>query len=129
MHQTLGFFERGAFLHGDQTFARRHDLAHRGFHARLKAQVAVGNHAEHAAAFDHRHAADAVFLTHANDVAHEHVGTNRNRVAHNAGLVALDFGHFSGLLLGGHVLVDDAYAAFLSHGNGQIAFAHRVHGC
>ena len=41
--------------------------------------------------------------------------------------MALDFGNLGSLLLSREVLVDDADAAFLSHGNGQIGFGNRVH--
>jgi hypothetical protein len=47
---------------------------------------------------------------------------------HHTGFVALDLGHFSGLLLGCHVLVDHADTAFLRNGDGQTRFCHRVHG-
>ena len=65
VHQALGFIKRGPFLHGDQTFARRHDFTHRSLHAGFKAKVAVGDHAQNAAAFHNGHTADAVFKAHA----------------------------------------------------------------
>src|SRR5690606_1823637 len=43
-------------------------------------------------------------------------------------LEALDLAHLGSLLLDGHVLVDDANAAFLSHGDGQTRLGDRVHG-
>lgn len=35
--------------------------------------------------------------------------------------------NFGGLLVGGHVLVNEADAAFLSDGDGKTGFRHRVH--
>ena len=43
-------------------------------------------------------------------------------------LVALDLAHLGGLLLDAHVLVDDANATFLRHGDGQAGFGDGVHG-
>ena len=128
VHQTLGVIKARAFLHGHEAIARGHDFAHRGFHAGFKAKVTVGDHAENATAFDHGHAADAVFLAHTDHVADEHVGADGDRVAHDARFMALDLGHFGGLLLGGQILVNDADAAFLRHRDGQIGFGHGVHG-
>ena len=39
----------------------------------------------------------------------------------------LDLADFRGLLLDAHVLVDDADAAFLGHGDGQAGFGHGIH--
>ncbi|KFC49786.1 hypothetical protein DK37_28530 [Halomonas sp. SUBG004] len=41
--------------------------------------------------------------------------------------VLLHLTHFSSLLRHGHVLMDDANAAFLRHGNGETRFGHGVH--
>ena len=55
-------------------------------------------------------------------------GADRDRAADHAGLELLDQAHFGRLLLGGHVLVDDADAAVLRHGDGEAGFGHGVHG-
>jgi hydrogenase maturation factor HypE len=60
VHQRLGFFEGGALAHGHQALARSHDLRHPGAEPLFEAQVAVGDDADDAAAFDHRQAGDAV---------------------------------------------------------------------
>ena len=127
VHQTLGFVEAGTFLDGHETIARSHHFAYGGFHAGFEAKVAVGDHAQNVTAFHDRNTADAVFLAHTDHVAHEHVGTDRDRVAHYARFVALDLGDFSSLLLSREILVDDADAAFLCHGDGQVGFGNRVH--
>jgi hypothetical protein len=46
----------------------------------------------------------------------------------HAGLVALDLGHFSRLLLRREVLVNDADAALLRDGDGEAGFSDGVHG-
>ena len=43
------------------------------------------------------------------------------------GVVALDLGHFSGLLRGCHVLVDHADTALLSQRDRNSGFSHRIH--
>ena len=128
VHQALGFIKRCPFLHGDQTFARRHDFTHRSLHAGFKAKVAVGDHAQNAAAFHNGHTADAVFKAHADHVADEHIRAHGDGVAHNAGFMALNLGDFRGLLFGGKILVNNANTAFLRHRNGEIGFGHRIHG-
>ena len=70
VHQRLAVVERRAFAHRDQALARRHDLAHRHVHARLEAQVAVGDDADHRLALQHREARDAVLLRQRHHLAH-----------------------------------------------------------
>ena len=55
------------------------------------------------------------------------VGMDGDRVDHHAGFEFLDLADFVGLLLGIEVLVDDADAAGLRHGDGQAAFGHGIH--
>ena len=56
VHQRLGFVEGGAFLHGDQTVLRRHDVAQGLVEAVFETQVAVGDDADQLAPLDHRQA-------------------------------------------------------------------------
>jgi hypothetical protein len=42
--------------------------------------------------------------------------------------VLLDLADLAGLRLDGHVLVHDAHAAFLRHGDGEACLGDRVHG-
>ena len=129
VHEFLRFLERGAFVNRDEAFARRHDFADGNAHAGFKAQVAVRDHAEDGAVFGNdRKAGNAVFAGERNHVAHEHVGADRDRFGNDAGFMALHLGDFSGLLVGGHVLVNEADAAFLSEGDRELRFRHRVHG-
>ena len=71
---------------------------------------------------------NAVFTGEADDVAHEHVGTDRDRFGDDARFVALHLGDFGGLKVGREVLVDEADAAFLRKRDGEVRFRHRVHG-
>ena len=69
-----------------------------------------------------------MFTGEADDVAHEHVGTDRDRFGDDARFMALHLGDFGGLQVGREVLVDEADAAFLRERNGEVRFRHRVHG-
>ncbi len=55
------------------------------------------------------------------------VGRYRHRVAEHPRLVALDFGNFRSLLLGGEILVDDADSALLRDGDRERRLGHCVH--
>ena len=89
VHEGLGFFERGAFTDRDEAFARRHDFADRDRHAGFEAEVAVRDHAEDLLAVDDGKTRNAVFTSEADDVAHEHVGTDRDRFGDDARFMAL----------------------------------------
>ena len=77
VHQRLAVVDGRAFTHRDQALARRHDLAHGNVHARLEAQVAVGDDADHRCAVEHREARDAVLLRQRHHLAHRRVGADR----------------------------------------------------
>ena len=110
--------------------SRGHDLAHRSVRIGLEADVAVGEDADQPAAvfLDHGDAGDSVLLLEAERFAHRAVGRDGQRVDHHAGLEFLDPADLLRLGFGRHILVDDAEAACLRHGDGEPAFGHRVHG-
>src|SRR5262249_60005600 len=56
------------------------------------------------------------------------VGRQGDGVGDDAVGAALDLVDLAGLVGDGHVLVDDAHAAFLGQGDGQLALGDRVHG-
>ncbi|MCY1410937.1 hypothetical protein D9M71_263160 [compost metagenome] len=123
----LHFFQRGAFAGGDQLFLRRHDRCHGVADVRLHTQVAAGDDADQLTLGYHREAGEAVFagdLQQLDDLGRRSHG---DRVADDGGLVLLDLAHLGSLLLDAHVLVDDADAAFLGHGDGQAGFGHGIH--
>ena len=127
VHQFLGLFEARAFAHGDEPLARRHDFADRGLVARFEPEVAVGDDADDALAFDDRQAGDLVGPLQVDRVADGHVLRDRDRVAQHAGFMALDLQHLGGLLRGRHVLVHDADAAFLREGDRQARLGDGIH--
>ncbi len=129
VHQLHRFLARRAFAHRDQLLLRRHDVLHRLVELGLEAQVAVGDDADDlAAVLHHREAGDLVAALQLHHLAHRHLGRNRHRIAQHARLEALHLGHLGRLPRDRQVLVDDADAAFLSDGDGQARFGHRVHG-
>ncbi len=56
------------------------------------------------------------------------IGMDGERVNHHAGLVFFDTPNLRGLFLRRHVLVDNADAAELCHGDGHFGFRDGVHG-
>ncbi|MCY1242821.1 hypothetical protein D9M72_558110 [compost metagenome] len=94
----------------------------------FEAHVAVGHDAHQLAAIDHRHAGDVARLGQRQHVADGGFRADRDRVADDTRFELLDLGHFGGLLVDAQVLVDDAHAAELGHGDGQACFGDGIHG-
>ena len=69
-----------------------------------------------------------MFRSQFEQLAHRRLGRDDDRIANDAGLELLDGPHFAGLGLERHVLVHDADAAFLGHGDREARLRHRVHG-
>ena len=127
VQQRLRGLQRGALGHGDQLVARRHDVAHRRVIAGLEPQVAPGDDAHHAPLIDDRKAADVQLVRQLHHLEHRVLRRDDHRIAQHAAFVALDLGHLRGLLLCGQVLVHDADAALLRHGDGQARLGDGVH--
>jgi hypothetical protein len=129
VQQSDDIFLADALFHRDQTLARRHDMAHMLVQVGLETQVAIGDDADHLARLvDHRQARDAVTPGNVQNIANTHGRTNGDRILDHTGLMALDLGHLGSLLLGRQVLVDDADAALLGHGDGHGRFGDSIHG-
>ena len=113
---------------GDQALAG-HQLVDLLARVGGEADVAVGDDADQAVgvALDHRDAADAVGGHQRGDVGERLVGVDGERVHHHAGLEFLDAADLGGLLGGFQVLVDDAEAALLGHGDGHGGLGDGVH--
>ncbi|MNO76459.1 hypothetical protein D3C76_675330 [compost metagenome] len=118
----------GAFLDRDQALFRRHHFTDSGIQAVFEAYVTGSHDADQVAIVQYRNAGDVVLAGQFEQVTHRGIGLDGDRVLDHAGLELLDLAHFGSLLLDGHVLVDDADAAFLGHGNGQTGFGHGIHG-
>ena len=123
-----GLVGDGPFLDGDQALFGGHHLTDADFQAAFETHVAGSHDAHQVAVVQHRHAGDVVGLGQVEQVAHGGVGFDGDGVLDHTGLETLDLAHFGSLLLDGHVLVDDADAAFLSHGDRQTGFSDGVHG-
>jgi hypothetical protein len=128
VHKRLGFGERRAFLDGDETIARRHDVAHRFVQTLFEAQVAVGDDADQLRPFDNRETRNAMLARQRNHVAHLHLRRYGDRIAHHTRFETLHLGHFASLLSRRQILVDDAHATHLRHRNGETGFGDGVHG-
>ena len=128
VQQRFGLLGRGAFRHGDEPLARRHDVFDLQVVARLETQIAVGDDADHFARVAHRETGNAEFVRQGHDLSHRVLRRDDDRIKHHTAFIALDFGHFGGLLKCCQVFVDDAHASLLGDGNGQTGFCDRVHG-
>ena len=126
--QELSRFLRACpFLDVYQPIARSHDGAHRLVEVGLEAIVAVRDHADHFALLHDRESRHPMLLREREELSHRDIGRYRHRVAEHPRLVALHFGNFRGLLLGGEILVDEADAALLRDGDRERRLGHRVH--
>src|SRR5436190_581330 len=115
--------------HGDELLLRRHDVLHRLVELGLEPEIAVGDDADDlAAVLEHRKTGDLVLLLERDHFAHRHVGRNGHRVAQHTRLEALYLRDLGRLLPDAKVLVDDADAAFLRHGDGKARLGDRIHG-
>ena len=128
MHEPLGHFDLGAFRHGHQAVALGHDVGDRLVEVGLEPEVAIGDDADHATAFDHRKSGDAVLVRQRQHLAHRHRRRDRDRILHHAAFEALDLGDFSRLLGRRHVLVYDTKATLLRDGDREATFGDRIHG-
>ena len=129
VQQLHGLGAADALLHRDQPLGG-HQLAHRPLAARHEADVAVGEDAGQPAArpFDHRQAGDLVALHQVERLAQRRLGLDAERVHDHAGLELLDLLDLARLLRDGEILVQDADAAMLRHGDRHRRLGHRVHG-
>jgi len=92
-----------------------------------EAQVALGDDALEMAVDGDGDAGDVVIVHDLAGVFDGGVGIERDRIGDDAVLAAFDFLDLASLHLDGHVLVNDADAAFLGEGDGQLAFGDGVH--
>ena len=107
----------------------RHHVVHLLVQVALKAQVAVGDDAHQVVVFVyHGYAADMVFCHHVESVLDGGAAAYGHGVVYHSVLCTLHDCHLAGLLLDGHVLVDDADAALTSYGYGHLRLGDGVHG-
>ncbi len=122
--------QRCADGHGEQGVLRHH-LVDGPVHIRLEPEIAVGEDADEppilAAVISDRHAGDAVLLHQVERFLNAVVRPERDRVDDHAALRPLHPIHFRCLFLDRQVLVDDAEAAVLGHGDRQARLGDGVH--
>ena len=122
------FFQTGSFRSGNEPAQRCHDVLHSLIRVFNKPDVTVGDHAfETAFGINHRKSRHS-FVTHETDhFSQRHGARHRKRIRNNGVLRTFHPGNLGGLLVDGHVAVDDPEASFASQSNGQLSFRHRVH--
>src|SRR3569832_2330614 len=127
MQQALDLVAARALLHRHQPLLGRHHLGDGVVVTGLETQVAVGDDADEVLALHHGHARDVVLAGEFQDAANGGVGRHGNGLFDDACLVFLDPPHLLGLLVGRHILVDDADASLLREGDGEARLGHRIH--
>ena len=120
--------EGRAHRHRDEVLLG-HALGDGEVEARLEAKVAVGENAHQLPVrIRDRDPRDLVLLHDLQRLGDGLPRPHGHRVHDHPRLGTLDLVHFLGLAVDGHVLVNHAQAAMLSHGDGQARFGDRVHG-
>jgi len=127
VQQLAGFVLVGAFLDRDQTLFRRHHITDGSFQTVFKAHVTGRHDADQVAIVQYRNAGDVVLAGQFKQFTYRGISLDGDRLFNHACFETLDLANFMSLLLDGHVLVDDADTAFLSHGNCQTGFSYGVH--
>jgi len=127
VQQFAGFFLVGAFLDRDQTLFRRHHVTNGSFQTVFEAHVTGRHDADQVAIVQYRNAGDVVLAGQFKQLTYRGISLDGDGLFNHTGFEALDLANFVSLLLDGHVLVDDADTAFLSHGDCQTGFSHGVH--
>ena len=126
MQQFLRFVQVGALRHGDQAFGR-----HQGGHWLLQvgheAQVAVGENSRQLRSLGDGDAGNPVARHHLDGLLHPLVRRHGDRVHDHTAFGTLDLVDLGGLRLDAEILVDDANAALLRQGDGEIGLGDRIH--
>ena len=131
VQDVLGLVEGRADRHRDQVLLGHH-VGDGLLGVGLEAEVAVGQDADQAAflaaVVGDRHAGNPVVRHQLERLVDAVRRRERDRVDDHAALRALDAVHFGRLVLDREVLVDDAEAALLGHGDGHRRLGDRIHG-
>ena len=128
VEKALGLVPVNAHPDGDEVLVG-HQVSH--LHAEVggEAHIAVGDDADQpAGAVHHGNPRDPVALLELQHVAQRRIRGDGDGIHHHARFEALHLAHLGGLLGGLQVLVDDAEAPGLRHGDGEARLRHRVHG-
>ena len=126
--QGLGFLQGDALGGGDEMFLGHH-LADGDIEAGHELEVAVGDDAHQlAVGIADGNAADMELAHQPVGIADEMLRGEEKGIIDDTVFAALDPIDLIGLLADGHILMDDAEAAFPGHGDGHAAFGDGIHG-
>ena len=126
--QGLGFLQGDALGSGDEVLLGHH-LADGDIEAGHELEVAVGDDAHQlAVGIADGNAADVELAHQPVGIADEMLRGEEKGIIDDAVFAALDPVDLIGLLADGHILMNDAEAAFPGHGDGHAAFGDGIHG-
>ncbi len=127
VQQIADFVIRRTFAHRDQFVSRRHDAINGNAQVRFEPYIATRHDTQQVRTAHDGYTRNVVLAGQFQQFTHGAIWTDRDGIADDARFELLDRPNFSGLELDWHVLVHNADAAFLRHGNSQARFGHRVH--
>ena len=111
---------------GNQVFFS-HDVTDAAAHVFFKTHITVGDDADEFAVDRDRNAGDAVFAHQFIGVSQEIIGMKEDRVDDDAVFRPFYLVDFSCLCSNGHVLMNNADAAFAGNGNSHRSFCNGIH--
>ncbi len=127
VQQRQHFFLGCILTDGDQAFLGRHHRRYRGVQFGFEPQIAMRDDADDFGPDHHRHSGNILGARQLDDLPDGHVRFDGDRIADDSAFEFLDAIDLPGLIPDGHVLVDDADAAFLCDGDGETGFGDGVH--
>ena len=127
VQEFLRLVQAGSLRHRDQVFGG-HERRNRLLQVAHETQVAVRENPRQLRALGDGDAGNPVTGHHLDGFLHPLAWAHGNRVHDHAAFGALDLVDLGGLRLDTEVLVDDADAALLRQGNGQIGLGDGIHG-
>ncbi len=120
-------FAAGIFTDGDQFVFAGHDRRHRIVIMCFKTQVPTGDDTDQIITIDHRYTGNTMRTCQSYYFADSGVRADGNRIPHHTAFEFFDAADFFGLLLDGHVFVQNTQTTFLRHRDCQTAFGDSIH--
>ena len=122
----FGFCQRRADGSRNQVFLG-HDIADAAAHVFFKAHITVGDDPDEFAVDRNRYTGDAIFTHQFIGIGQEVIRVKENGIDDDAVFRPFYLVDFTGLSCNGHILMNNANAAFAGNGNRHRGFRYRIH--